>query len=135
MSLIEKAVFEKIKALSGGKVYAARAPDNEVNDFIVFQKTDSDRWRDLIEQSGMAQAYFQVDCYSKSYYNAKENAVLVEDTLDGFRGVVSYGTDSPQESIRIGAITLQSEFEDLDRTDEPFMYKTTMSFLVTYEKG
>lgn len=135
MSLIEKAVYTKLSGLVDGRVYPARAPDNEVNDFIVFQKTDSDRWRDLYSPSGMAQAYIQVDCYSQRYYNCKENAVLVENILDGFRGVVSYGTDSPQESIRIGGISLQSEFEDLDRTDEPFLYKTTMTFLVTYEQG
>lgn len=135
MSLIEKAIYTKLSGLVSGRVYPARAPDNELNDFIVFQKTDSDRWRDLEAPSGMAQAYIQVDCYSQRYYNAKETAVLVENILDGFRGVVSYGTDSPQESIRIGATTLQSEFEDLDRTDEPFLYKTTMTFLVTYEQG
>lgn len=132
--MIEKAIYTKLSDLAGGKVYPIRAPDNETDDFIIFQRTDSARWRSVNAPSGMAQAFIQVDCYSKSYYNAKELAGIVESRLDGFRGTVGYGSDSPQDSVRIGGISLQNDVDLYDQTEEPFLYRNTMSFLVTYEQ-
>lgn len=134
MSVLEKAFYTKIQDLANGKVYPMRARDNETDDYIVFQRTDSVRWRSINEPSGMAQAFMQVDCYSKSYYNAKELGAAVESRLDGFRGVVSYGSNSPQDFVRIGGISLQSDVDLYDQTDEPFLYRSSMSFLVTFEQ-
>ena len=134
MKLVEYAIYEKIKNLVSGKVYAMRAPDGETDDFIVFQRTDSQRWRSINSPSGIAQAFIRIDSYSQSYYRAKENALLVEGILDGFAGIVGYGGNSPQDTVNIGGISLQNDVDLFDQTDEPFLYRSSLSFLVTYEQ-
>ena len=132
--LVEQAVYEKLRALAGGQVYALRAPQNVSGDFIVFQRVNSARWRSINAPSGVAQATIQVDSYSNTYYGAKELGALVETELDGFRGIVAYGDGSPQETIDIGGISLQSDVDLIEQTDEPFLYRNLMTFLVTYDQ-
>lgn len=135
MSLVEYAIYEKLKNLASGKVYAMRAPQNVQGDFIVFQRTDSDRWRDINGPSGMAQAFIQIDCYSATYYGAKTLGESVENILDGFRGTVYYGTNSPQDSISVAGISLQNDVDLFEQTEEPFLFRSLRFFLVTYDRG
>lgn len=136
----EKAIDELIKIHVGTdddgqkKLYALRAPDNITDEFIVFQRTDNDRDRHINGPSGLSQALIQIDCYSKSYYGAKDLAALVEGTLDGYSGTVAYGTDSPQESIVINAISLQNDIDLLEQEVEPLLYRNSASYLVTYNQ-
>ena len=134
MKLPELAIREKLKGLNSGRVYPIRAPDNLTDDFIIYQRIDSERWRSINAPSGMAQAIIQVDCYSKSYYNVKVTSGQVEDILDGFRGTVSYGDNSPQDAVRIGGISLNGDSDLFEQEEEPFMYRVTMDFLITYER-
>lgn len=134
MKLPELAVKERLSDLISNRVYPLRAPDNMTDDFIVYQRVGAERYRSINAPSGLVQATIQVDCYSKSYYNVKSLQLAVESRLDGFRGVVSYGSSSPQESVRIGGISLISENELIDTEDEPVLYRVTMSFLITYDQ-
>lgn len=138
-AIVEKAIFELLKdhvpAVSGIKqVFALRAPDNSKGPFIIFQRTDGGRWRHINGPSGMAQVSTQIDVYSPGYYSAKGIAAAVEDTLDGFKGIVYHGADSPQEFVRIAGISLENETELLDETDQPLLYRHSASYLVTYEQ-
>jgi hypothetical protein len=134
MSNAEIAIYEKLKDLNSGRIYPLRAPDNLTQDFIVYQRLDSDRWRSINAPSGMVQASIQLDCYSQSYYNVKSMASTVETRLDGFRGSVPYGTNSPQDEVRVGGIVLETDSDLAEITEEPFMYRVTMTFNVTYEQ-
>lgn len=133
MKIVEYAIYEKLKELCSGKVYALRAPDNTVGDFIIFSRTDTENWRSINNPSGIAQATIQIDCYGKTYYTTKAIASSVETILDGFSGVVPYGSNSPQDTITLNA-TMQGAADLYDQTDEPFMYRVTMDFLVTFEQ-
>jgi hypothetical protein len=135
MILAEFAIREKLKDLNSGRVYPLRSPDNMTDDFIIYQRVDSDRWRSINAPSGMLQATIQVDCYSKSYYNVKQMSSIVESRLDGFRGAVSYGSNSPQDSVRIAGIVLQNDFDLMEMEEEPFLYRNSLTFNVTYEQG
>jgi hypothetical protein len=101
MKYVEKAIYETIRTLASGRVYGLRAPENATAPFIVFQRIDSERWRDINGPSGMAQATIQIDAYAETLFAAKDLALEIEDILDGFRDTVYYGSDSPQDSVRI----------------------------------
>jgi len=58
----------------------------------------------------------------------------VENILDGYANTVYYGSSSPQDSVRIAGCSLQGETEILDQSDDPFLYRNTMNFLVTFEQ-
>lgn len=134
MKLLEKALFELIKNLAGSdtKVYALRAPKDAPGPFIIFQRVDSSRFRSINNPSGVAQATIQIDCYAREYYAAKEMGLTMENLLDGYMGVVYYGDDSPSEFVDIAGISLQGDADILDDTDEPFLYRSTNSYLITY---
>lgn len=129
--MIEKAIYELIDSL--GDTYAMRAKQNASTPFIVFQNIGADRWRSVKGPSGMAQANIQIDSYDDSYYGAKELGEQIKTALDGYRGTVSYGSNSPQDTLRIAAISLQDETDLFDQTSEPFLYRSKHTYLVTYE--
>lgn len=134
MKNVEPAIYEKLKGLAGGRVYAMRAPQNSVTPFIVFQRIDSSRWRHINGPDGFNQASIQVDCYASGYYAAKDLGASVETLLDGFRGLVYYGTTSPPSHVRIAGISLQQDMDILDETAAPVLYRNSATFLVTYSQ-
>ncbi len=127
-------VYELLKDLVSNQVFVMKAPDNTKGDFIVIQKTDSTRWRSIKAPSGIAQANIQVDSYSNTFYTARDIASQVEVILDGFRGTVSYGGSIPQDTIKIGGISLQNDIDLIEQEEEDTLYRVSASYLVTYEQ-
>lgn len=134
MKYIEKGLFELLKTLAGGKVYAMRAEQGATGPFVIFQNTDSGRWRSINNPSGIAQAQFRIDAYAQEFYEAKALAGQIEAALDGYRGTVYYEGDSPQDSIFIAGISLQTESDILDETENPLLFRNTALYLVTYHQ-
>ena len=137
MKILEPAIYELLKDLAGGRVYVLSAQQGTDTSCIVFQKTDSERWRDINSPAGVAQAYIQVDCYAADVYDAKRLAAKAEKLLDGFSGTVVHDaiTDedgTAQTSVNIAGISLQNDVDLIDQTDEPRLFRTTASYLVTY---
>lgn len=119
---------------AGSNVFAARAPQGQVGSFIVFQRATGTRWRSINNPSGVAQALMRIDAYAPDYYAMKALAAEIEAALDGYRGLVYHGSNSPQDSVLIAGISLQTEFDLQDDTDEPFMERNSASYLVTYHQ-
>lgn len=134
MKYVEPALVELLKDVAPGKVYMMRAKQNETGPFIIIQRMDSERWRAINGPSGMAQANIQIDVYATTYKLAKTRAGQVESILDGFRGVVYHGDDSPRDFVRIAGATLQNDIDIADQTDEPFLFRNSMIFAVTYQQ-
>lgn len=134
---MERALFEKIKTVPvpGDRIYAMRAPQNATAPFVIYQRVSSERWRHINGPTGMIQATVQIDSYASTYHAAKELALLIEGVLDGFRGTVAYGGDSPQATIRFGGISCQNDIDLFDQTDEPFLYRVSADYLITYEQS
>lgn len=137
MKFPEPAIFKLISTeLGHTRIYPLRAPQNATAPFVVYQKTGSnDRWRGINRPSNIAQASIQIDVYAAAYDDAKTIAAQIERILDGYRGTVYYGASSPQESVEIKGISLQNDFDTLDQTDEPFLFRNSADFLVTYGQG
>jgi len=132
--IVDYAVKELLKTLADNQVFLMRAPDGAEGPFIIFQQTDSLRWRAINGPSGMSQVFMQVDCYAAGAYDAKELAAEVESILDGYRGTVYYGDDSPQDFVRIAGITLQNDVDIFDQTARPFLFRKSTSYLITFEQ-
>lgn len=131
----EDAIFELCKSLvSDDKCFALVAPEGETGPFIIYQRVDSENFRDINGPSGLAQATIQIDSYAQGYNTVKDLADSIETTLDGYRGTVYYGDNSPQDSIDIGGISLQNDVDILDQEDEPVLYRVSAVYLVTYDK-
>lgn len=135
LKLAEHAVYELIKTKAGGRVYFMRAPQNATAPFIIIQRVGGDRdWRSINRRPGIAQATLQIDVYSSGYFAAKQIGAELEELLDAYRGTVYYGASSPQDFVRVAGISFQSENDIFDQTEEPFLYRHTADYLVTYEQ-
>lgn len=132
--VVRRAIDKLLEDIADGKVYASRAPDNAVAPYVILQRPSSERWRSINGPSGMAQATIQIDVYHSTSYAAEELAGDIETILDGYRGVVYYGDDSPQASVRIAGVSLQSDADFFDQTEKPFLHRVTGFYLVTYEQ-
>lgn len=120
---------------AGTNVFAMRAPHGITTPFVIFQRVTSERWRALNTASGMAQATIRIDAYAPDYYAAKALAAQIEAAIEGYRGIVYYGLNSPQESVWLAGVSIQSDFDLQDNTDEPFMFRNSASYLVTYNQN
>ncbi len=134
MKSADKALYEKIKALAGGRVYSFRAPQNVVSPFIIYQEIDSGRWRSINNPSGIAQASFQIDSYATDLYAAKNLALQVEAILDGFLGSVPTDNLSPPTTTKICGISYQNGLDLLEQDAEPLLYRRSDIYLITYEQ-
>ena len=134
MKTVERAIYEKLKTFASGRVYAMRAVQNATAPFVVFQRTSSDRWRSVNAPSGIAQARIQVDVYAETYYEAKDMAASIEAVLDGLRDQVNYGDNSPQDFLKIAGISLETDVDLFDQTEEPFLYRNSATYLLKYEQ-
>lgn len=134
---IERALYQLLKTanIPGNRIYALRAPQNSPNPFVIYQRTSSERWRHVNGATGMVQAVFQIDSYADQYHDARSIAQQIEEAIDGFTGTVAYGSATPQATIRIGGISCQNDLDLLDETDEPFLYRVSADYLITYEQS
>jgi hypothetical protein len=135
---MERALFEKLKSanlVADDKIYALRAKQGDTGPFIIYQRISSERWRHINGPTGMVQAMMQIDIYTGDYNETKALALQVETLLDGFRGTVAYGGDSPRATLRFGGISLQNDVDIFDQTDEPFLCRVSQDYLITYEQS
>jgi hypothetical protein len=129
MKLIEKAIYELIKTLAGGNVFAMRAPDKAEGPFIIFQRIDSTRWDSINGTGGMIQAQIQIDAYAKGYYEAKTISAQIEGILNKYSGSVTH------DSIvyKIAGVRVQNDVDIFDDTDQPYLFRNSAVYSVTFE--
>lgn len=134
LKLVEFAVYELLKGLAGGAVYAQMAPKGAQGPFIIFQRINSERVRHINGPSRLPTAEMQIDAYAEDYYDCKELGAQIEEILDGFKGIVPYGTDSPRPSVEIAGTTLENDVDIFDQTDEPYMHRSSAVYRITYRQ-
>lgn len=142
MMIMEKALWQVIAAIPGldigagaaARIYHTIAPQNAVDPYVIIQRVDSSRWRDMNGPSGMVQATIQVDVYGESRYTVKEKAQLIEKALDGYIGDVSITGTSPMAVCKFAGISCQNDVDLFDETDEPHLHRVSSDYLVTYEQ-
>jgi hypothetical protein len=127
----EEAINKLVQtALGHSRVYPLRAPQNATTPFVVYQRINSDRWRSVNAPSGVAQVTMQIDVYANTFTDCKNESAKIEDALDGFRGNVTYG--SPTKEIYLKGVSFQNDTDLMDKTDEPFLYRNSSTYLVTH---
>lgn len=135
LKIAEHAIYELLKTKSSGRVYFMRAPQNVSAPFVIIQRVAGSRdFRSINNAPNIVQATIQIDVYAESYFEMKIISSDIESTLDAYRGLVYYGDDSPQDFVRIAGVSMQSENDLIDQTEEPFLYRHTADYLVTYEQ-
>lgn len=135
MKIVDKALYELLKAFAGGRIYSMRAPQNVTAPFVVFQSVDSESWDSINNPAEIASETFQIDIYSKTPFEAKQLDKDIKAVINKFSGTVSYGSDSPSDTIKIAGISFLNGVDLIDETDEPLLFRRSSNYRVIYYEG
>ncbi len=142
MMIMEKALWQLIASIPGldlgagndTRIYHTIAPQNAVDPYVIIQRVDSTRWRQINGPSGFVQATIQIDVYGQSRYLVREKAQIIEQFLDGYIGDVSITGTSPMPVCKFAGISCQNDVDLFDETDEPQLHRVSSDYLVTFEQ-
>lgn len=124
--------------VGGARVYAIKLPQGETRASIVYSKISGIGDYHLQGPSGLARPRIQIDCWAPDadgIAGPDASAALgrlVKERIDGFRGSMPYGSDSPQASVEVLAAFLDSEREDYDDTAK--LYRTSLDYLIWFRE-
>lgn len=123
-----------VSALVGGvRVHPIRLPQGQQNPSIVLNRVTESGHYVMSGSAGMAQARFQVDSWALTSQLANELGNAAYDALSGYRGPVSFGGNSPQDSFVIHGVFLDQGREDFDATSD--LYRLSRDYIVYYVEG
>lgn len=122
-----------IAALVGDRIYHIKMPQGVTQPSIVFNRISGQGDHHMQGASGLNRPRIQIDCWAKSSADAAVAlANLVKERIDGFKGSVGYGSNSPQDSVTVQGVFFESERDDYDSDSE--FYRVSHDYLIWYEE-
>lgn len=119
-----------ISALVGGtRVYPIQLPQGGTEGIVqnlISEQTDYH----MQGPSGLVQARIQVDCWDATADDAVTLANMVKDRLSGHKGVIAYGSDSPQDEITVHGIFAEQGQDAYD--DVAKLHTRRRDYLIWY---
>ena len=106
-----------VSALVGGsRVYPSILPQGQTLASIVYTLRTEDTDYHLAGPSNLVSARYQVDAWAQTADAAVQLGDAAHDALSGYRGVVAFGSNSPQTQITIHGIFSDFGGDDYDAT-------------------
>lgn len=121
-----------ITALVGTRVYPVIAPQGQINSHLVYHMISNQGDRHMQGPSGLSRPRIQIDCWSQSFDQASVLGLEVKERLEGFRGLMPWGTNSPQQSVEVKGVFFDSERDDFDNDVKLFMI--SHDYIVWFEE-
>lgn len=103
-------------AIDASRIYPGILPQGVTQQSIVYTIVGEDSDYNMQGSSHLARDRIQLDCWAQTVDAAVVLANLVKDELSGFRGTVSYGSNSPQDSVVIHAVFHDQGRDEYDST-------------------
>ena len=98
-----------ITALAGTRIYPTKLPQGVVDPSIVYTRISGQGDHHMGGPSGLSRVRMQIVCWATSASSAVNLANAVKNYLDGFRGTVLWGDNSPPEAIDVRGVFYESE--------------------------
>jgi len=131
--LDDAAIAALITPASGpARIYPITLLQGQTQPSIVYTRISGQGDHHMQGASGLARPRIQIDCWSQSADTATTLANLVKERIDGYRGSILWGEDSPEEAIVVQGIFFDSEREDWDQ--ESGLYRVSRDYLVWHEE-
>lgn len=121
-----------IAAIVGTRIHPVKLPQGQTQPSIVYSRVSGLGDNHMHGPSGLSRPRIQIDCWAQSVDTAASLANLVKERIDGFRGSMLWGENSPEEAIVIQGIFFESEREDYD--SESALYRMSRDYLCWYEE-
>lgn len=112
------------------RLFPVKLPQGETRDSIVYSRISGLGDHHMQGPSGLARPRIQIDCWAQSLDAAVSLANLVKERLDGFKGSMLWGDNSPAEAIVVQGIFFDSEREDYDDTAK--LYRVSADYFIWF---
>lgn len=119
-------------AVGGDRIFPVVLKQGEKRASIVYSRISGLGDHHMQGASGLARPRIQIDCWAPKADDAVSLANLVKERIDGFRGSMLWGDNSPAEAIVVQGIFFESEREDYD--DAAKLYRVSRDYFVWYEE-
>lgn len=112
------------------RVFANNLPQSEKRPSIVYNRVTGHGDHHMQGPSGLSRPRFQIDAWAQTQTDAANLANLVKSRIDGFRGTMTYGTNSPPEHIDVLGVFFADERDGYDSDSE--LYRMSRDYFVWY---
>lgn len=121
-----------ILALVADRVFPIVLKPGETQTSIVYIRISGqgDHW--MQGSSGLARPRYQIDCWAQTPGAANALANLVKERLDGYRGPMPYGSNSPQDFVTVQGVFFTDEREDYDPANK--MYRVGRDYFIWHRE-
>lgn len=115
------------------RLFPVTLPQGEVRTSIVYSRISGQGDHHMEGASGLNRTRVQIDCWAQTADAADSLARLVKERIDGYRGSMLWGEDSPAEAIVVQGIFYESEREDWEK-GPPELYRSSKDYIVWFEE-
>lgn len=115
-------------------VYDTLAPENVDAPFVVFQTVASNQIRGISTVSDLRASIVQFSVYGST---AAERDLYLKNlrlAIDNYQGSVSIAGVSPQTTVDVRGVALQTEVHDIISEAQPRLYRGILDFRVFYRE-
>lgn len=121
-----------ILAAVDDRVFPTVLKQGEVRSSIVYTRVSGqgDHW--MHGPTGLNRPRFQIDCWSLTPAIANTLSNLVKERLDGYRGPMPYGSNSPQDFVTVQGVFFTDEREDFDAATK--LFRVSRDFFIWHRE-
>lgn len=130
---IAAAIDSGASATPRYRFFPVKLPQGEVRASIVVSRISGQGDHHMEGASGLNRTRVQIDCWATTADAADLLARQVKERIDGYRGSMLWGEDSPAEAIVVQGIFYESEREDWEE-GPPARYRSGKDYLIWFEE-
>lgn len=119
-------------AVGGVRIYPIKLPQGQILASIVYSRISGLGDHHMQGASGLSRPRIQIDCWAPTADAADSLGRLVKERIDGFRGAMLWGENSPEEAIQVQGIFLDSERDEFDA--DVNLYRSSKDFFIWFEE-
>lgn len=119
-------------AVGAARIYPIKLPQGEERASIVYSRISGQGDHHMQGPSGLNRNRVTIDCWAPTADAADLLARQVKARIDGFKGSMLWGENSPEEAIVVQGIFFDSEREDWDK--EADLYRSSKDYFVWFEE-
>lgn len=126
-----------VTALADTRVFPGARPQQSSLPSVVLTRVDGAPLYADDGEAGLEDGRIQIDCWGRTYTDAKQLARAVVDRLSAFFGTVSLNVDtSPAPAVTFQYIMLDSErdFRESGSNAAEYLYRTSLDFTCWKER-
>lgn len=118
--------------LASARIYPVVMAQGNLLACIVFTKISGQGDHYMQGPTGLARPRYQIDAWAPSADVATALGNLVKERLDGFKGPMPYGSNSPQATITVQGAFFTDEREDYDA--EKKMHRVSRDYFIWHRE-